>query len=259
MKKLINFMILLIMMGVSLVSCENVDSGHEGVEVKWGGKTNMEKVYGEGLQFAPHWLWDEIVQYDMREKTLVVKLEFNDKNNMKVPVEFAIDYKLQKGKSNVIHSSIGMDQLTIKITTSLSGAAKVVVPQYSASELNLNKRDEAENKVYEILKTEYPQFFVECSRVRVTDVDIPVQIADAAEQVAAQLELNKLSESKVIDARNKFDQAEFESKAKALLSRPEMLELKRLEVEMEYAKKGVSKYGQNNVFGVNSSALLKQL
>lgn len=34
-----------------------------------------------------------------------------------------------------------------------------------------------------------------------------------------------------------------------------MLELKRLEIQMEYAKHGVSPYGNNNVFGAETAVL----
>ena len=247
MKKLL---FLLVIVTVSLLSsCESVESGHRGVEVSWGGKTNMEIVHGEGINPGFHWLLDDMIEYDVREKTLTEKFEFNDKNNMKTPVAVSIDYKLDASKVNVIHSTIGKDQLDVKINTTLSSAAKQVIPQYSASELNLSKREEAEGKIFEVLKTEFPAFYVSCSRVRITDVDIPAGIADAAEATAKQAELNKLSASKVEQAENNLKAAEFDAKAKALLSRPEMIALKKLEVELEWAKKGVSPYGNNNVFG----------
>lgn len=256
MKKLL---FLLVIVTVSLLtSCESVESGHRGVEVGWGGKTNMEIVHGEGINPGFHWLWDDMIEYDVREKTLTTKFEFNDKNNMKTPVEISIDYKLDASKVNIIHSTIGKDQLDVKINTTLSSAAKQVIPQYSASELNLSKREEAEGRIFEVLKTEFPAFYVSCSRVRITDVDIPAGIADAAEATAKQAELNKLSASKVEQAENNLKAAEFDAKAKALLSRPEMIALKKLEVELEWAKKGVSPYGNNNVFG-SETAVVKGL
>ena len=247
MKKIL--FLLAIVATIFLTSCESVQSGHKGVEVSWGGKTNMDVVHGEGINTGFHWIWDDLIEYDVREKTITEKFEFNDKNNMKTPVAVSIDYRLDGSKVNVIHSTIGKDQLDVKIMTTLSSAAKQVIPQYSASELNLSKREEAESKIADILKEEFPAFYVSCSRVRITDVDIPAGIADAAEATAKQAELNKLSASKVEQAENNLRAAEFDAKAKALLSRPEMIALKKLEVELEWAKKGVSPYGNNNVFG----------
>lgn len=248
MKKIIFLLVTVLTVGL-FTSCESVESGHKAALVEWGGKTDMTQVYGEGMHIGLSFMLNDLVSYDVREKTITEKFEFNDKNNMKTPVAVSIDYKLIGDKVNVIHSTIGKDQLDAKIMTTLSSAAKQVIPQYSASELNLSKRDEAESKIWDILKTEFPTFYTTCSRVRITDVDIPKGIADAAEQTAKQLELNKLSASKVEQSKNNLEAAKYDAESKAILSKPEMLALKKLEVEMEWAKKGVSPYGNNNVFG----------
>lgn len=253
MKKILGVLAILVI--VLLTGCESVESGHRGVEVSWGGKTNMDVIHGEGINFNVSWLWNSMIPYDVREKTINQKFSFNDRNNMQTPVEVSIDYRLDPTKVNVIHSTIGKDQLDIKIVTTLSSAAKQVIPQFSASELNLTSREQAEQGILAILQNEFPQFYVSCSRVRITDVDIPKVISDAAEATARQAELNKLSESKVQDSKNLLEAAKYDAEAKAILSKPEMLALKQLEVDMEYAKKGVSKYGNNNVFGSDLNLL----
>ena len=48
---------------------------------------------------------------------------------------------------------------------------------------------------------------------------------------------------------------ERKAKTKEILSQPKMLELKKLEIEMEWAKKGISKYGSNNVFGASTAVI----
>ena len=257
MKKVIFFLLAMLTM-VSMTSCESVESGHKAALVEWGGKTDMTQVYGEGMHMGLGFLWNDLVSYDVREKTITEKFEFNDKNNMKTPVAVSIDYKLEGNKVNVIHSTIGKDQLDAKIMTTLSSAAKQVIPQYSAAELNLSKRDEAETQIWDILKQEFPAFYVTCSRVRITDVDIPAGIAEAAEATAKQAELNKLSASKVEQSKNNLAAAEYDAQAKAILSKPEMLALKQLEVQMEWAKRGVSPYGNNNVFG-SETAIVRGL
>ena len=257
MKKVI-FSLLAMLTMVSLTSCESVESGHKAALVEWGGKTDMTQVYGEGMHMGLSFLLNDLVSYDVREKTITEKFEFNDKNNMKTPVAVSIDYKLEGNKVNVIHSTIGKDQLDAKIMTTLSSAAKQIIPQYSAAELNLSKRDEAETQIWDILKQEFPTFYVNCTRVRITDVDIPAGIAEAAEATAKQAELNKLSASKVEQSKNNLEAAKYDAEAKAILSKPEMLALKKLEVEMEWAKRGVSPYGNNNVFG-GETAIVKGL
>lgn len=244
---------------IALVSsCTTVDSGHKGVEVSWGGQTNLEVVHPEGMNVGLHWVWDDMVEYDVREKTLAQTFEFNDKNNMSTTVEIALDYRLNPEKVNLLHTQI--TDVETKIIKTLKSAGKEVVPRYSAVELNINKRTEAEQALSDIISQELPEFYVEFRRIQMTDVDIPSSVAKLAEETAVQLGRNELAQkkeaeqvalakAKVAEAQGNYDAGVLDAKTKKLLSTPEILELKRLEVDLEYAKKGVSRYGNNNVFG----------
>lgn len=241
------------------VACTTVDSGHKGVEVSWGGETNLNTIYPEGMDGGFHWLWDDMIEYDVRERTLKEKYQFNDKNNMLTGVELALDYSLDPAQVNMLHVKVGKENIDIKIQKTLQSAAKEVVPQYTASELNLFKRNEAEQKISVILERELPQFFVRFARVQLTDVDIPKGIADAAEATAKQQELNKLAQERVEEAKNNLDAAKFDAEKKAILSQPAMLELQRIENEKimwtGFLKHGTSPFGENNMFGITPSVI----
>jgi regulator of protease activity HflC (stomatin/prohibitin superfamily) len=265
--------------GFTLTSCETVQSGHKGVEVSWGGETNMSIVHPEGMNSGFHWLWDDIVEYDVREKTIVHKFEFNDKNNMVTKVEISLDYNLNPDKVNLLHTRI--TDVETKIVKTLKSAGKEVVPQYSAVELNITKRQEAEDKLNKILAEELPEFFVELARVQMTDVDIPAKVANLAEQTAVQLGQNELAtkkeaeqvslakaavakakgvaDAKVMKAKSDYEAAQYEAKAKKLLSTPANIKLMEAEADLNWSKKGISKYGSNNMYGVSSAAVIKSL
>ena len=242
-----------------LISCETVEPRHRGVEVGWGGETNLQKVYSEGLHQGFHWLFDDLVNYDVGEKTEVQKFTFNDKNNMQTGVELSLDYNLAPDKVNLIHAKIGKNNIDIKILKTLKSAAKEVVPQYTASELNLTKRNEAEDKISQILAKELPEFYVDFARVQLTDVDIPGKIAQAAEATARQQEFNKLALEKAKESENNFKAAEWDAKTKNILSKPEMLQLKKLEIQEKWIDKWEGSFGTNNVFGSEGTSIIKGL
>lgn len=256
----------------TMTSCESVPSGHRGVEITWGGKPNMDVVYPEGLATGFHWIFDNMVVYDVRQTTVVQKFEFNDKNNMTVPVEVSLDYNLDPDRVNLLHTQI--TDVETKILKTLKSAAKEVVPQYSAVELNIERRTEAEQKLSKILSEELPEFFVQFARVQITDVDIPGPVAQLAEETAVQLGRNELASKKeaeqkalakarVAEAQGEYDAAQLQAKTKDILSQPKMLLLMELEIEQTYAegflKHGNSRYGSNNMFGVSSAAVLKEV
>lgn len=261
------FKLLLVTMMLLITSCTTVSSGHKGVIVSWGGKTDMSTVLPEGMNGGLHWIWDDVVEYDVREHTITKEFTFNDKNDMTTTVVVALDYNLEPSKVNKLH--VGINDVETKIVTSLSSAAKEVVPQYAAVELNKHKRVEGENKLSSILKEELPQFFVEFKRVRFTDINIPAGISRLAEETAVQLGRNELAskkeaeqvslaKAKVAEAKGDFEKAEYDARTKKLLSQPAMLKLRELEVMEAFAKKGISMYGNNNVFG-SETAIVKGL
>jgi hypothetical protein len=244
----------ILMAAAMFASCTTVDPGHKGVEVSWGGETNKDMVYPEGMNTGLHWIWDDMVEYDVREKTMVEKFTFNDANNMSTGVELALDYRLSPDKVHLLHTQI--TDVMVKIQKTLKSAGMEVVPQYSASELNLTQRAIAEQKLSDILSKELPEFYVEFARIQITDVDIPDAVAKTAEATARQQELNKLAGAKEEEAMKNFKAAEWDAKTKEILSQPAMLALKKLEIEAMWAQKGVSPYGSNNVFG-SDMALIK--
>jgi len=257
---------------LSLGSCTTVDSGHKGIEVSWGGETNMEKIYPEGMSGGLHWVWDEMVEYDVREHTIVKVFEFNDKNDMVTKVQLALDYNLNPEQLQLLHTKI--NDVAIKIGTSLSSAAKEVVPQYSATDLNRHQRAVAEKALSKILEEELPEFYVQFKRVRITDVDIPLAVSKLATQTAVQIGKNELASKKEEEQKNlasariakskgDFESAQYDAKTKDILSQPKMLELQRVENERIIAEgfkaHGKSIYGENNYFGAGAPVLLKSL
>jgi hypothetical protein len=253
---------LIALVAILVVSCTTVDSGHKGVEVSWGGETNTKMIYPEGMNGGLHWIFDDMVEYDVREKTMTHVFEFNDKNNMSTKVELALDYNLDPNSVNKLHMQI--TDVETKIIKTLKSAGKEVVPQYSAVELNISHRVEAEQKLSDIIAKELPEFYVEFARIQMTDVDIPKKVAELAEQTAVQLGKNELAKKMeaekvslakavVAESKGKFEAAEYDAKTKDILSQPKMLKLFELEnqrvIAEGYKKHGKSIYGNNNWFG----------
>jgi len=266
MRKLI--ITLSIIVVVFTTSCTSVDSGHKGVRVEWGGATDMSQVYPEGMHTGFGWLWDDMVEYDVRENTTVMELEFNDKNDMLTKIQVAVDWNLQPEMVNLFHKEV--KDLQVKIEKSISSAAKEVVPQYGAVDLNKNARVDAEKKLEAILRDEFASFYVQYKRANFTDIDIPEGISQLAEETAVQIGRNQLAEkkeaeqialakAKVAEAQGNYDAEVLNDKTKALQSKPQYLELFRAQTERIWAERGISPWGSNNVFGSNSASVIKGL
>ena len=253
---------------LTITSCAGVQSGHQGVEVSWGGATNMSMVYPEGMDMGIHWMFDDMVEYDARQQTITLQNTFLDKDGLSTPIEAIIYFNIKPNSANHIHKEIGHDYVDTKVIPIFKAALKNVIPKYKALQLNVEHRDEADAELFSILSEELAEVYVDCQRVNITDVDIPADIAKMIVAKQRQDEANLLAEKKKLEeenlaqariARSKgdFEAAQYDAKTKDIMSQPKMLELKRLEIQQIWAEKGVSPFGENNVFG--DVSLLKTL
>jgi regulator of protease activity HflC (stomatin/prohibitin superfamily) len=258
---------------IMMLSCTTVDSGSAGVPVSWGGKTGTE-VLDEGVNYGLNYIVDDVVEYSVREQTITLKKEYNDIKDMPVPVEVTLYFRPVKKSLTRLHKEVGQDYQTVKLKPLFLGALKEVIPQYSAQGLNKTDRAAAESKIKTILDKDLGSIYVECVRVSITDVDIPVGISNKATAIAVQESSNMLASKKeaekvalasalIAESKGKYEAALYDAKTKDIMSQPKMLELKRLENEAimwdGFRRHGKSPYGQNNMFGVNSPNLLKNI
>lgn len=104
----------------------------------------------------------------------------------------------------------------------------------------------------------------------VDNYDIPKGISQLAEETAIQIGRNQLAEqkeaeqialakAKVAEADGNYQAELLNDKTKALQSKEQYLELFRAQTDRIWAEKGVSPWGTNNVFGSNSTAVIKGL
>lgn len=257
------FYVLAVAAVTMFTSCETVDPGHKGVEVSWGGETNMETVYPEGLSSGLHWIFDEMVPYDCREQTLVLNEEFLDYDGLATTVEVILYYAPVPGEVNKLHTQVGHDYRDTKLRGVFKGAVKTVIAQHKALLLNREERPEAENQLQLILEEELSSMYIDYKRVQITDVDLPPKIKRMIEAAKEQDEKNNLSAKKELEAKNlanaqiarakgEYTAATYDAKTKEILSQPKMIKLMKVENERlmweGFLKHGVSPYGNNNVY-----------
>jgi len=255
MKKLLTILTI-----VFITACTGVESGFTGVKVDYGGATDMNQVYPEGLYTGISWMWNSMIEYETKEQTLTFSDVYLDKDGLKVPIDAVVYFRAQGGSVNKLHKEIGQDYTNRKIIPNVNAAMKAVIPQYRALELNSKYREEADNKLAEYLKPKLPEFYIDFIGVNITKVDIPSEISKQIVEKQVQDERNALAEKKELEQKNlaaaevarakgAYEASEYEKKTKANLSTPQLLEFYRAETERIWASKGVSPYGSNNVFG----------
>lgn len=258
--------ILGILSATLLIGCTGVESGHTGVKIEMGGKTDMDQVYTEGLYTGIGWMWNNMVEYETKEQTITFSDVYLDYDGLKVPIDAVVYYRVQAQNVNKLHKEIGEDYVNRKIIPNINAAMKAVIPQYKSLELNTKYREQADAKLEDYLSKNLPEFYVDLVGVNITKVDIPSQISNQIIEKQVQDERNALAEKKKLEEENlaaariakadgDLEVAKREKQTRDMLSSPKMLELYRAETERIWANNGVSPFGENNVFG--NSGILK--
>lgn len=253
-------LLFILLSSILMIACTTVDSGHTGVKVTYGGETDMNQVYPEGMYTGLSWMWNSMIEYETREQTIRVSDTYLDRDGLKVPIDAVVYFRLQNSSVNKLHKDIGPDWKNRKVVPTVDAALKNVVTQYRALELNTTYREDADRKLADYLKPRFPEFFVDFVNINITKVDIPDQISKSIIDKQVQDERNALAEKKKLEEENlaaariaradgDLEVAKREEKTRMLLSQPKLLELYIAETERIWAEKGVSKYGNNNVFG----------
>lgn len=258
--KTLKFFMLVASIALLVSSCTTVDSGHTGVKVTYGGETDMNQVYPEGMYTGISWMWNSMIEYETREQTIRVNDTYLDRDGLKVPIDAVVYFRLQNGSVNRLHKDIGPDWKNRKVLPTVDAALKNVIPQYRALELNTTFREEADRKLADYLKVKFPEFYTDFVNINITKVDIPEQISKSIIDKQVQDEKNALAEKKKLEEENlaaariakadgDLEVAKREEKTRTLLSQAKLLDLYKAETDRIWAQKGVSPYGNNNVFG----------
>ena len=208
----------------------------------------------------------DMITYDCRQHTSNIKTELLDKNGLDVPITASVFHRVIPSEIGKLHLEKGSDYELTYIQPVFEGVLKDVIGKYTAQELIVGKRQQAQAEMKSLLKEAFAKNFLMCDDVIIRDIDLPTDISDAIKRKQVQEEDNLRSEKFKVEKQNIAaaneaeaigvrNAAKYKAEAQALLSQPKLLELRRIEVLETYAKQGKSPFGTNNVFDKESISI----
>lgn len=263
MKTVFSKLIILFLFGIFFTGCSDVDNGERGIVYRpYGNGLDKDNIYDEGTYIGLSWLWNDMIEYNVRQQTMNVQVAMLDKNQMDVPISMSVLLRPIPSKVGYLHEDKGPDYVETFCHPVAVGVLKDVVGTYTASEIVTSKRDAVQVAIQEKLVTLYATNYIQCDGVIITDIDLPDAITKAIEEKQVQDERNLLSEKKKAEqvnlaaaavakadglARVKIIDAEAEAKyirqvQSALATSPQYVELKKVE-------QWSGDFGTGNVFG----------
>ena len=160
-----------------------------------------------------------------------------------VTTTVAVNFHLNPEEVNKLYQSVGLSYKERIVDPAVSEALKAATAQYTAEEL-ISKRSEVSTKVKEVLENKLSTYFMQLDEINITEFKFSEEFNNAIEQkqiaeqqaLKASLDLQRIE----IEAQQKIEQAKAEAESLRLQKQevtPELVELRKIEAQMEAIKK----------------------
>lgn len=257
---LLFFLIIIVIVGVSRMLI-NVAPGEEGhIYRPFGGGLDVDRAYVEGMHLvAP---WNEMIIYDIRQKTIDQSMEVLDKNGLDVNIDLSITYAPTKGQTGIIHNETGYGYEEVLIIPQIRSVTREIIGRFTAEELYSTKRDVLQTDIETMVNIRLNESHITVKYALVRDVGLPERIAQAIQNKEEQEQKNLLAEKMQVEAINlaaaEIEKARGDSSAQVIraAAEAEMIKLKQAQlskspnyIELVKAQKWDGSYGSGNVYG----------
>jgi hypothetical protein len=280
MKKVLGLLGLVVAMSVT--SCTTADSSEVALIVDQIGNDkgvpNVEMASGFIFYFPPT---QDVFLYPTNVQHKIWSANDEDGNDTRINVtssdgatfglDVALNIQLQRERASdlFIKYRVDMDKLIDTRVKTIVRKELLDNAVGFASDSLLQHRNVYEANVSKSLAVALNKEGFDLSNLAVTSMSIPdsyraainkkIKVIQETATIKSQTEqAQQEAMRKVAVAKGNFEAAQFDARTKAIMSQPKMLELYRAETERKWAEKGVSPYGNNNVFGAGTGIMLNR-
>ncbi len=244
-KNLITIIIAVIAFIIILDGLVSVPPGHVGIIYDRGRGVLTEKELPEGLHLKiPFWQVSYLTDIRTQEYTMSVapgegavysddSMTAPTSDGQTVAVDATVLFHVDRTKAADLFQTVGPDYIQKIVRTVSRSQIRAVIANYSAIDVYAKKREEAEDKINEVIKDLFAKKDIILERVLLRHIAFSAQYASAIEekQVAEQKiqkaefqrqEAEKLKEKKIIEAE--ADAKAIELKGQTLKKYPQVIQ-----------------------------------
>ena len=154
-------------------------SGQAGVRYSILGGTDMDDVYGEGLQV--HAPWVNVIKYDVRVQERLESMEALSSNGLSIGTDISVRWRPRSETLPVLHVDYGVDYFRKLIGPELRSTVREVIGQFTPEELYSSRRTELQDQIFARVKESVESEDVIVEAILIRDVRLPEQIKMAIE------------------------------------------------------------------------------
>lgn len=200
----ITLAIVLLLCMVGFGSVIVIPAGHTGVIITMGSVGDT--VLQEGLHYKTPFM-QSVVYIDNRITKLEVNTQAFSKDLQTISAVLAVNYRVDKGSSNIIYKNVGMAYESVVVVPSVHEVLKAVVAQYTASTL-VSDRSAVSAQLDDYIKNKLVSSGIIVEDLNVIDWDFSDEYIQAIEQ-------KQMAEQNLIKTRTEQEQAVVITEAEA--------------------------------------------
>ena len=192
--------VLLIVLSVVMGSFTQIQAGHRGVVVRFGGVTGS--ILGEGLQMKLPFI-DGVVKMNVQTQKYEVGATSLSHDLQDVNTTIALNYKLDPSAVAEIYRSLGLEYMPRIAAPAIQETVKAVTARFNAEDLIL-RRSEAKAAITSDLSNRLQERGITTEMVSITDFKFSEVFTQAIEAKVA-------AEQAVLEAINKLERVKVEA------------------------------------------------
>jgi len=175
----VGFVVFLFLLGMAGCMTSVIDSGQRGVKYSTVSGTNMETVYGEGLQVV--WPWERIIEYEVRIQNQDEQISVLSSNGATIGMEVSVRYSPNPGELPVLHTTYGPTYYERLVQPVVRSVAREVVGQFEPEELYSTRREQLQTQIEGRVRQAIGNESITLQDILIRDVELPAQVREAIE------------------------------------------------------------------------------
>jgi len=229
---------------VLLSACgfEIVDTGHRGVETRFGSV--VSESMPEGLYFYNPFT-SNIIQLDTRLQRWDDHTGTYTKDVQQAQIKFTVNYRLNAEHAHIIFKEVGRDWDNKLVPQVVQGQLKEIIGKWNAVEL-IGARDKAQTEAFAAIRDSLADKNVSVVSFEITDIEYTPQFEKSVEDkvIAEQRSIEEQNRTKQVEEQAKQRLLSAEAEAKSIQIRARALEQNAKLVELEAVQKWDGKLPQ---------------
>lgn len=176
---IVSVVVLVLVLGAAGCMTSVIESGQRGVKYSTFSGTDLDTVYGEGLQFV--WPWERMVEYEVRVQNQDETISVLSSNGATIGMDVSVRYRPDVQRLPQLHTTYGSEYYERLIQPVVRSVAREVVGQFKPEELYSTRREQLQQQIEAQVNQQVGEQFVTLQDVLIRDVELPDQVRQAIE------------------------------------------------------------------------------